>query len=557
MTKNYLATRKKVFWIASIIVVLLLATHVVAFTQITQYYPNDLGLLTKLPITFWIGLSYLVILLFVGRKSGLLTVFVALLISFYLLGIPVLISENKALFFGGISYYYSYKATDLLSMGYLDFGTLYWWNPISWPGFFIFAGFLSASASLPVTVFVNYFPYLTMALLGILAYKTLRLQLNMASSSFGALWFVASFYTAEQYFSPQGIAYIIYFAFLLLTAKLYFTKKQNIAFPLSVFVLFIGLSTLHLLTSLAAVIGVVAIFVLSRIFPQKRKIVAFYSIATCLLLICIFFAYQALVITQSFSGIAEVLFSQLSHGETHLAAISQGRAATSPALLATMFGSYGIVIINVIIAAIAILITAIGIFLYKKEKAKKELFWIALIIGAGLIGASISYGGEAINRAFILMLLPICYFAAKFFSKKPQMLILPLIIIIFLNIPALYGSSNYSYASTSESIGLVFYARYAPPGVSHFYEPNLAYPGPEVTGTQLNIQIIAGLHSLPNSTLVDYALSQAELIISCNEQQNLYQYFYGVDLLENQSLDNHHNRLYDSTYFQIHSRLGE
>jgi hypothetical protein len=555
MKDEYSANRNKVFWIASILIVLLLAIHVVTFTHITQYNSNDLGLIRKLPITFWIGISYLAILLYVGRKSGLRTVVVAALISFYLFVIPLLISENKALFFGGISYFYSYKAKNLSSMGYIDFSTLYWFNPLSWPGFFIFAGFLSTSASLPVTFFADYFPYLTMALLGIMIYKTLRLQLNMVSSSFGALWFVASFYTAEHYFSPQGIAYVIYFAVLLLLAKLFFARKQKIAFPLIVLVLFIGLVTTHLLTSLAAAIGVISIFILSRVFPQKRKIVAFYSISTCILLICVFFAYQGLIITQSFSGIAELLISQLSRGETHLAVISQGRATRSPALLLTMFGSYGIVIINVVIAAIAILITAIGIFLYKKEKARKDLFWIALIIEAGLIGASIYYGGEAIPRAFILMLLPICYFAAKFFGSKPRMLIFALIIIIFLNIPALYGNNNFSYVSTSESKGGAFYVRYAPSGVPFFYEPNLAYFGP-VTGTQLNIQSIAGLQSLPDFALVEWTTSQAEFIISCNEQKNLYQYFYGVDLLENLSLDNRNNRLYDSADFQIHSRLA-
>jgi hypothetical protein len=559
MAERHAVTGKNVFWIASILVVLLLAIHILAFTQVSQYNANDLGLLTKLPITFWIGLAYLGVLLYLGRKSGLRTIIVAVLISFYLFGIPVLMSENKAEFLG-ISYWFSYRGTQLLSVGHLEFGALDPLNLLNWPGFFILAGFLSASTGLPVTLFADYFPLLTMALLGVMVYKTLRLQLNTLFSSFGALWFIASFWTGQNYFSPQGIAYVIYFGIFLLLAKLFFSKKQNIVFPLIVLVLFSGLVTTHLLTSFAVICGVIAVYALCRVFPQKRKKAAFYSIITCILLLSIFLAYQALVITQSFSGIAELLFSQFSQGETHVAVVSQGRAARSPALLLTLLGSYGITIINVVIAVIAMLATVIGILLYKKEEAKNDLFWIAWIIVGGIISVSVYYGGEVIERAFILMLLPICYFAAKFFSKKPRILIFVLIIIVFLQIPAHYAGENYLYVPTSELKGTAFYARYAPSAAPFFYESNLASfgsGGSRLTGTQINIQSVAGLSSLPSSELVNGTIGKADFIISSSEQKNFYQYFYGADLLKNLSFADHYNRVYDNEGFQIYARLSQ
>jgi hypothetical protein len=555
MEKSHAANWRVVFWIASILVVIMLAIYTLYSTQITQYDVNDFGLLTKLPITFWSGLSYLGVLLYLGRKSGKRIVVVAVLISFYLFGIPVLMSENKALFFGGISSFFSYRGTQLLSTGHLQLGTLDPLNPLNWPGFFIFSGFISASTGLPVTLFVDYFPLLEIALLGVLAYKTLRMQLSTLASSFGALWFVASFWTAQYYFSPQGIAYLLFFTIFFLLAKLFFAKKQKIAFPLVILVLFIGLVTAHLLTSFALASGVIAVYALCKVFPLKRKVIALFSLTTCILLVTIFFAYQSLVITHSFDGIAQLLFSQFSHGETQLAVISQGRAATSPALLLTKLGSYSITIINVVIAAAAILITALGILLYKKEEAKNELFWIAWIITASIIGLSVFYGGEGINRAFVLMLLPICYFAAKFFSKKPRILIFVLIIIVFLNIPALYGTSSYSYVPTSELKGGAFLTRYAPSEAPFFYEPNLAFLGSGVMGTQIFVQRIASPNSIPSSELVNATLAKADFIISSSEQKNFYQFFYGGDLLENLSLDNHDNRLYDNGGFQIYSRL--
>jgi hypothetical protein len=155
------------------------------------------------------------------------------------------------------------------------------------------------------------------------------------------------------------------------------------------------------------------------------------------------------------------------------------------------------------------------------------------------------------------MLLPTCYFAAKFFSKKPRILIFVLIIIVFLQIPAHYGNNNYTYVPTSELKGTAFYARYAPTAAPFFYETNLASFGTgRLTGTQLNIQSIAGVNSIPSSKQIDEITGQAEFIISSSEQKNFYQYFYGVDLLENLSLDDHYNRVYDNEGFQIYARLG-
>jgi hypothetical protein len=548
-------TGKNVFWIASILAILLLGIHITVFTQITQYNANDLGLLTKLPITFWIGLSYLGVLLCIGRKSRLQTIIVVVLICFYLFGIPVLTRENKAEFLG-ISYFFSSLGTRLLSVGHIEFGSIDMLSPLNWPGFFILAGIISAATGLQATVFADYFPLLTIALLGILVYKTLRLQLSILQSSFGALWFVASFWTAQNYFSPQGVAYIIYFAIFFLLAKLFFERKQNMAIPVIVLVLFIALVSTHLLTSFVVAGGVIGIYALFRIFPLKRKMVAFYSIVTCVLFISIFIAYQALIITKSFSGIADLLFSQFSQGDTHLAVISQGRTALSPALQLNLLGSYGITIINLVIVVTAILITAVLILLHKKE-AKNNLFWIAWIIIAGMIGLSVAYGGEAIIRAFILLLLPASYFAAKFFGRKPRILIFILIIIVFLQIPAHYGNSNYNYVPTSELKGTAFFAKYAPANTVFFYEPGLASFGTgRLTGLQLDIVAIVGTHSLPTSELVNYTIGTVNFILYSSEEKNLYQYFYGFDPLENLSLDDHYDRLYDNEGFKIYARLG-
>jgi len=347
---------------------------------------------------------------------------------------------------------------------------------------------------------------------------------------------------------------VIFFAIFLLLAKLFFTKKQSIAFPLSIIVLFIGAVASHLLTPFMIVVGFIAVYALCKILPQKVKMPPFYSIATCILLASIFFSYQTLVIQRSFYNIIELLFGEISRQETHLLTISQTRIVGSTSYQLELVGTYSITIMNVVIAILAILAVALGLLLHKKE-AKHDVFWIAWIIAAGILGISIKYGGEAIERAFMLMLVPTSYFAIKFLSKKPRILILVLMILIFIHIPAHYIREVRSYVPTSELKGTGFYAKYAPSTAPFFYEYLAPFlPIKKTTGTQINIQSILPFYTMPSHELVNVTTGKAEFIISSNLEKNLYLYFFGVDLLEHLNLDDHHNRIYDNEGFRIYAR---
>jgi hypothetical protein len=554
MAKRYAVTVKTAFWIACILLVLLLAIHVLASTLITQYDGTDLGLLSKLPVTFWIGLSFLGVLLYVSRKSERRTIIVVVLISFFLFGIPVLIRENKAEGLA-ISYWLSSKGAHLMSEVHLDFSTIDPWDYYNWPGFFFISAFLSSSTGLPVTVFADYFPLLTIALLGIFTYSILRVRLNALYSSLGALWVVGSLWTGQHYFSPQGTAYVMYFAIFLLLAKLLLTKKQNMALPLLIIFLFTATVMTHLLTSFVIMVGVIAIYVLYKIFPQRVKMTPSHLIIICILLVTIFFAYQTLVIQRSFYEITQALYGQILRQETPISVSLQPRAGGSTGLLLQLVGAYSITIIIVVIAILAILATTVGL-LFHKEEAKDNLFWIAWIITAGIVGASLVYGAEAINRATMFMLLPTSYFAIKFLGKKPIILILVLVILTLIHIPAQYSNQNYTYVPTSELTGTAFYAKYAPSAAPFFYEPiSVFLPYGVINGTQTSITSVAGAHSLPSQGLVNQATGQAEFIIYSNLEKNLYLYFYGVDPLENLNLDDHYNRIYDNGGFRVYAKV--
>jgi hypothetical protein len=549
---------KNIFWIASIAVVVLLAFHILSFTQVTQFTANDLGLLTKLPLTFWIGLAYLLILLYLGRKSGRKTVIVVVLISFYLVAIPVLIEQNKAEGLG-ISYYFATQGTDLLSGDYLKLGSLDVWDLRNWPGFFIVTAIISSATGLSATTLADYFPLLTMALLEITIFMILRLKLNIIYSSLGALWFVASFWTGQHYYSPQSFAYLMFFAVFLFLAKFFLRTTKNISLQLCFVLLFTATVITHLLTSFFILFSIIALFLVFKILRQRFSLSSLFFINIILLLASIFFVYQALVIPNAFSNLVSLLAEQISSSETHLATIVTGRStAGSTPLTLQIMGTYSLTIVNAIIAVLATAATGIAVFL-RKKKWTNELFWIAWIIAAAVLGLTVKYGAEALNRAIMFLLIPACYFAMKFLSKKPRILIVFLMILIVLFFPARYCSENYVYASTTELEGVSFYLYHAPSNatfLSEFLVPFGPPLGPQITGEMLSITNVVGLRLIPNSNEVNYLIGQAQYIVYSNELRNYYAYFYGVDLIENFSSNAQHTLLYDNGDLKVYSQIS-
>lgn len=556
MTEGYVINRRNIFWIASFLGIILIAIYILVSMQITSYNAFDLGLLTKLPIIYWIGLLYLSALLYLGRKSKLRTIVVVVLISFYLFGLPTLITENKV---DPISYYWSSQGEQIASQGRLDFSSLVPLDLRNWPAYFFLTTFLSSSTGLSGTFFASYFPLLTIALLGIITYSILRLRLSSLHSSLGALWVIGCLWTGQLYFMPQSIAYLEYFTIFLLVAKLSLTRKRGLETTLSILLLFSAIVFTHLLSSFFVLLGIIAVYVLYKIFFRKSNLFPFFSISSCFLLMSIFIAYQFFVIQRNTSIVIQLLSLQILQGSSTLSKVgltaSGSRMFGSVSYLLQVASSYTITILNIVIAGIAILAIVVGLLLHKK-KVKLDLFWIAWVISAGLIGLTVVYGTEGLIRAFMFMLLPASYFAVKFLRKKRGLLILVLVMLVFLNISAQYGDRSYTYTPSTELKGASFFTKYAPSNESFFYE-YLTPIGRNDTGTQLHLQSTQSFFYLPSSEMTLDTVMTAKLLVLSNMEKNLYQYFYGANLLENFSLVDNFSRVYDNNGFEIYVRQDE
>jgi hypothetical protein len=543
-------------WLVGIASVLLLSFQVLLSTRITSYSSTDWGLILRLPPTFWVGLSLLGVLLYTGRKSERETVIAAILIFFFLFVIPIIVLENRAEWLS-ISYYRASQVDYILSTGHIQFNNISPWELLNWPGFFFLSASVSAITGLPTTILAEAFPFLILALIGIVTYTILKLRFNNIYSCLGALWVIASFYTGQQYFSPQATVYVFYIAILFLVGRLFLTKSWSTALTASILILFVASVTTHLLTSFLIMGGVVAVYISRKIFLRKVNLSPFFSITICLLLISIFFVYQTMIIKGTFIELTSSLYGQIMGQDTHItqvAGISQNRVIGSTAYALEIFGTYSITILSVIIAVASILIVLYGL-LKHKTGAKSDVFWIGWIIIAALLGLSISYGGEGIARAFMFFLIPTCYFAIKYLSKKPRILIAIIILLIVIHFPASYARENYIYVPTSEIKGATALAQYTTSTALIFYEFLAPLPfSMNETHHFINIQVLVGYYSMPSSEIINAALGEAQFVVSSSLQDNVYNYFFGTNILAEYNLNQNHSRLYDNGEFTIFSK---
>jgi hypothetical protein len=544
-------------WIIGIASILLLSFQVLVSTKITIYSSTDWGLLTRLPLTFWIGLSLLCILLYTGRKSERETVVASILIFFFLFVIPMMVLENKAEWLS-ISYYRASQADFILYTGHLQFNNISPWELLNWPGFFFIAAFASATTGLSTTGLAEAFPLLILALIGIVTYAFLKLKFNNIYSCLGSLLVIASFYTGQEYFSPQATAYVFYIAILLFIGKLFLTKSRSPTLSVSILILFVSAVATHLLTSFMIMVGVVAVYISRKIFFRKVNLSSFFSIIICFLLLSIFFFYQTLIIKGTFIEITNSLYGQIMGQDTQIsqvAGMSQTRVIGSTGYNLEIFGTYSITIFFVMIALTSILLVLYGLLKHKSD-AKLDVFWIAWIIIAGMLGLSVHYGNEGILRAFMFMLLPTCYFAIKYLAKKPRILVIIIILLIFIHFPASYTRQEYLYVPTSEIKGATALAQYTPLTTIIFYEYLSPWPfSPNDTRSFTNIQHLVGFYSMPSSKLISAALGEAQFVVSSSLQNNVYHYFFGKNILSNYDLNQNQSRLYDNGEFTIFRKI--
>lgn len=547
----------RVFWLSNCIIVLALSLLLcsIATTSILWIEPTELGLASLLPLTYWIGLFLVFSLWYIGRGSKRFLVAALILTVAYLYVAPTMMRVPPWI---SNSFYPFGESLLINSTGRFEYrssATLVSYH--SWPIFLYFASILTLVTGIPPTILIKYFPLFTVSMYGLLSVLILRTTLKFQLALLGAGWLLGSFFIRQQYFGPQSIAYIFFLLIFLFVVWLFFDKRANQTSMIVLLLFLLMVTTFtHPLTSFMSVILLVALYLTYRLLfdarERTRKPVAIIG-RLCLISIIVWLVYNSYVARGFFSTGVEH-FYEIFLGERDLSLYAESRRLVgSQAMQLNVMSSWAIVLLGGGIGLLLIL------YLIKSWRGRTEssvveysFFNVILLVMMGLFAFVGEYGAhEAYQRAFMFGLIPISYLIVRFLGRKPRIVIVFLVGLLFLNIPAQYGADTYRLATDTQLAGSAFVAEFTPQNVSFVgkFSLYIRYYDPLKDFTILPI-VSFPFTSLPNSSAVNEVLKDADYILLSDLQDNYYLYFLGSNPLEQADLEKF-NMFYDNGRFQL------
>ena len=224
--------------------------------------------------------------------------------------------------------------------------------------------------------------------------------------------------------------------------------------------------------------------------------------------------------------------------------------------LANFIASWSILFLGVAISSIAI------VYIIKSMRTKTRrsdmgysLFMAILLTLFGLFAIGGEYGvHEAYQRAFMFGLIPISYLCISLLARKPKVLVLCLVALVFLNIPAQYGGDTYRLATKTQLAGTAFISEYSSQSISLVgkFSIYIRYHDPLKDIEVLPIGLSFPFTTFNSSAVkeaVDEALKEADYVMLSGLQDNYYFYFLGLNPIEEIDFDDKCNRIYDNDRF--------
>ena len=549
--------KKYMPWII-IFLSLLLGTITLATTWITDYSASKWGLISYLPITFWIGLGLIISLVYIGRKSTAILVISTALLVFYLYAIPTLINEQSVEF--SLPSYFTYGEGILLAKtGHLitglDTAIIRYHN---WPAFLYFTALLSKITGISNYSIPHYFPILNASLLTLFSFGILRVRFKTRLALIGTMWVLAISFYPLLFFAPQGLGIILTLAIFLLLTRGYFHHSLSPPSLAITILLFLGLTMMHVFTALAIVFAVGIIYILSRLFSQQRR-AGFLTVV--IVFGIIFAAYMIYATSPIFKlGIQSVYNTIFGQGGNPLSSMLHPPSNASKYLYWTFICSYIIVGLNIIIGGLSILYAMVR----GKNTRANYVLWIGWT-GGILLAGSFAFESDGWLRAFSLGLIPVSFLCVSFLAKKERVLIAGLAILLILNIPAHYGNVLRidRTVTNSELAGREFYSEHVPLDSVLFYQGyELSWSSDPVRAKipVLYLSMVSANPKIPDimfrpNVSADKVIHQeAEYIIDSTIEREEEKYILGFDFMESLDLNSWTNRVYDNGRLQTYKQ---
>lgn len=497
-----------------------------------------LGLTSHLPAVYWIGLGLITICSIFAyldekSKSKIVPIYILLILVLYLFGIGLFAEENARNVF---TYSNIAEINNIQSVHRIDISSDY---PLisyrSWPAYHLLTFPIISICNIEIKDLIKYIPlfFVMYYLLFCMAIGH-TVNFNKNNSFLIGYLFITSIFSAHQWYpSPQSLALCMYvLLFYIILLNFLRDHKINIQHKLVLLASFAAVIMTHLLTSTILLFS----FIAESFYQRKKEYVS--------LLFVMYLAYLAYLAPVGFRyGIRNVYSQMVSMDLFYFVGTTKFVPVTHIKETVNYFRLAYILIYILIILIILF-------YVYKDTNQKRIqvfkfcLFWILGV--APLL--SLHYGLEIFERVYGFSLIPVCIIICLYSNSIPlKRLIIPILmfLLIFIHIPAHYGSESCDMTLSSELRGANFFADYAKNETYLYLFPSLIrYYNYHFTTTPANTIDWS-------NPAIDFSISDNRYVINSKRTYNFLKYHVGSNPLDNEKMFMNHDTIYNSRSFII------
>jgi len=439
--------------------IIIISTILWLYSIVTASVNNisDFGLITSLPVTYFISISLLSLSFFISlfsshnRKTLFLQI-ILLIIFLYLT--PILIEGARQRFA-----YSSYGVSDyIIRTGFAN-PTVVSYN--NWPSFQIFTAIFVLITGVDANFLIPLCsPFLMEILLLLPLYFFFKVVLNNDLKIRLALWtYYLVNWLYRDYLSSQTFGFVLFILiFVLLFLLINKNSRSHIfgsyrAILFTVIVLYIAVMTGHLLSAII-LLSILFVLCATKYFDHK---ILFFSLATIAISWTVYAAtvYLKSNLAQWLSEMFNFLLTVTSN-INKMGAVNQiwERVLTNE--------------VKMVYSVIFVVFAFIGLFIAYKRKSLNRVDKILLLslIAIWLLFA-LPYSGEMFTRIWLFSLPFLVYFAVKNIDHRKIFAVFAIFLLLFaptMLVWARYGEEKYDYIPQDELRGLKFLYSTVPSG---------------------------------------------------------------------------------------------
>lgn len=580
--------RVKIYIILMLISLLLFSYSIWQIKPIDVDVTDYLGLASKLTLTYWIGLSLVVlcsILLYydaniIDTDNDLIYLIVAIVFALFIFATPIFAESNARLTY---SYYPAGEIKTVLNESFVD--TFKSYNLMSyrtWPSLHLITAGIIFISGVEFEDVIKYIPLFWILTFVIVSFSVGRTLFTPNKAMLLSLLGVASFWIPQYYYSGQSFGYIaIILIFWMFLRNIDMQKKEEL---ILLVIFFSMLVMTHFLTSALIVAIMVLTFIyikLKRYLNGIRKSVSgrhnirenvtldsisiidkisdesenvtsdrIYLFAKMVSLFgIIFVAWHAYLAPYAFRYGLNSLYRQITVANPLYFQDTVKFVSTSP--IKESINNFRLTYL--LIYAIIFVIVIFQYMKYKNLRNDKVNMTLCWLFGAALF-LPLKYGVEIYERIFMFSIMPLMVLAILTLGNNKfgnKILLLLLISLTILHIPAHYGSESYDLTRDTELKGTEFFSlRMAPDDIYFYFFWNyIAYHNNDLVKLK---KAAWGPSHYPNITIID----NVKYILNSKTYDNMMKYYQNYNpIYDVYDKINYNNVLiYDNGAFEIFVR---